>query len=153
MTLQKATFGKRLLAILYDVLIVFFFTFLITLIVQQLIIQLNLIPLEAVPINKEGQTVKMIPADSFITPLLKNLWFVISLFYFGRYWTKTGQTLGMKVWKIKVVTTSGEAINWQQALYRLLFSLLGLGLIWMIFNKNRLALQDVVSQTQLIKVA
>lgn len=151
--LQPASLGKRLLAIFYDVLIIFFFTFIITLVAQQLIIQLEWISLEQVQITSEGEEINVIPSDSFVSFLLKNTWFFVSFFYFGHYWTKQGQTLGMRAWKIRVIHhQNGKNISWSQAIKRYVFALLGLGLLWMLFNKQHRALQDILSQSALIKV-
>ncbi len=148
--MENASLGKRILAIVYDVLILFFIIIVSTFIIQQIIIQLELITLEQVKISAD-ETITVIPADSIVTLLLKNIWVVISFFYFGHYWTKRGQTLGMKVWKIKAVSNDGNLMTWGGALKRYVFALLGLGLFWMIFNKPRLSLQDKMSNTILIK--
>jgi uncharacterized RDD family membrane protein YckC len=155
---QPAGLGKRILAIVYDVLIILFLTVIITLIVQQLIVQLELVNLEQVQITKEGENVNVIPADSPVTPMLKSLWFFISLYFFGKYWTKRGQTPGMKVWKIKAVSNDilnnndASPITWPQSIKRYFFAFFGLGLIWMLFDKNKLSLQDKMSNTTLIKI-
>ncbi len=152
--MENASFGKRLLAIIYDVLILFFIIIVITFILQQIIIQLELTTLQQVKISAE-ETITVIPADSITTLLLKNIWVPISFFYFGYYWTKRGQTLGMKAWKIKAVTNEsnneGDLMTWGHALKRYVFALLGVGIFWMIFNKPRLSLQDLMSKTKLIK--
>jgi uncharacterized RDD family membrane protein YckC len=58
----------------------------------------------------------------------------------------------MKVWKVKAVTNSGSLMTWGSALKRYVFALLGLGLLWMLFNPSRLALQDKMSNTKLINI-
>lgn len=150
--MESASLGKRILSIVYDILILFFIIIISTFIIQQIIIQLELITLEQIQISAE-ETITVIPADSFVTLALKNLWVVISFFYFGHYWTKRGQTLGMKVWKIKAVTNDGSLMTWGHALKRYVFALLGLGLLWMIFDKDNLPLQDRMSKTKLINVS
>ena len=47
---------------------------------------------------------------------------VIYIFY-GWFWTHGGQTLGMRVWKQQLVGTDGTAVNWQQALIRVVTGL------------------------------
>ena len=149
--MENASLGKRLLAIFYDILILFFIVVITYILLQQIIINLALITLEQVQISKD-ETINIIPADSVVTLILKNLWVLISFFYFGHYWTKRGQTLGMKVWKIKTVTHENTLISWGHAIKRYVFALLGLGLLWMIIDKERLALQDRLSNTRLMKV-
>jgi len=134
---NHATFLQRLLALTYDGLIIFF----VIVVVQALLIFLLM----------SGLKMEM-PTGSPLHLALKSLWFIISFFYFGYYWTKSGQTPGMKVWKIKVQTANGELISWLQSLLRYLFAFLGLGLFVLFFNKKRLALQDIVSKTHLISL-
>ena len=148
--MENASLGKRLLAIFYDILILFFIVVITYILLQQIIINLELITLEQVRISKT-ETINIIPTDSITTLILKNLWVVISFFYFGHYWTKRGQTLGMKVWKIKTVTNEGGLMSWGHALKRYVFAFLGLGLVWILIDKERLALQDKLSGTRLIK--
>ena len=150
--MEKASLGKRILSIIYDILILFFIIIIVTFIIQQIIIQLELSTLVQVQISAE-ETITVIPADSIINLALKNLWVVISFFYFGHYWTTRGQTLAMKVWKIKAVTNDGGLMTWGNALKRYVFALMGLGIVWMIFDKNNLALQDKLSNTKLIKAS
>jgi uncharacterized RDD family membrane protein YckC len=47
--------------------------------------------------------------------------------YFGWSWTRTGQTLGMRAWRIRLVSAQGRLITWGESLVRFL---LGAGLIW-----------------------
>jgi len=134
-TMKNARLRNRILAIIYDSLIAFFITVIIIMVLQFAISQ--------------GEE---IPADSYIMLVLKNFWVLISFFYFGYYWTKRGQTPGMKVWKIKAITNEGGLMTWGGALKRYVFSLLGIGLLWIIIDKDRLALQDKLSGTRLINV-
>lgn len=48
--------------------------------------------------------------------------------FFGWFWTRDGQTLGMRAWKIRLTNHAGKTISWQQALLRFLPILLCLGL-------------------------
>lgn len=147
---HTTSIGKRLLAIFYDFLILFFLTFVINLIIQQFVVQLELIEFEQVQITADGESVSVIPPDSFLSLFLKNTWLIISFLYFTLYWTRRGKTLGMKVWKIKVVDSQGKSISWKQAVIRYTSAVFGLGLFVIPFNKNRAALQDTLSKTQLI---
>lgn len=147
-----APFGKRLLAIFYDCLIVFFIIIFSIIILQFFVISAFDINTVAIPTGTDDSAGKEIPADSFMTYFFKSLWLIISLLYFSYFWTKRGQTPGMKVWKLKVVRENDININWYQAVKRYLFAFFGLGLVWAIFNKKHLALQDILSSTQLISI-
>jgi len=80
---------------------------------------------------------------------------LISYLYFGWHWVKGGQTLGMRSWRIFVINESMQKPNWKQVTLRffsalLSLSLLGLGFLWSLFDKNKLALHDHLSKTRLI---
>ncbi|MCK5896710.1 MAG: RDD family protein [Cocleimonas sp.] len=91
--------------------------------------------------------------------LLSKLFFVYLLafgyFFFGWFWTHGGQTLGMRAWKLEVITFEGQSINWTQALFRYVYSIiswipLGAGYLWMLVDKNKLMFHDRVSKTVII---
>lgn len=74
------------------------------------------------------------------------LWFVIGI-YFVWCWTRSGQTLAMKTWKLKVVDTDGDLLSLQTAAFRYMAAtislmLLGLGFLWAIIDPGRLYLHD-----------
>jgi len=75
----------------------------------------------------------------------------VTLVFFGYFWTKSGQTIGMRAWRLKVQTSEGSLISWPQSIVRSLSALLGLGnLVVLIDFKNKKALQDYVSKTEVI---
>lgn len=62
------------------------------------------------------------------------LWIILASYYV-LCWTKRGQTLGMKTWRLRVVTGEGQLINTRQAWQRCVLACLsalpvGLGYIW-----------------------
>ena len=131
---QPALLRSRLLAMVYDGLIILFMTTLIIFIIELVLIG--------------GDT---LPTDHILNKILKPFWFVPGFFYLAYYWRKNGQTPSMKVWKIKLVNQQGQLVSWPQALIRYVTAILGLGLIWALFNKKRASLQDLLSKTSLIK--
>jgi uncharacterized RDD family membrane protein YckC len=79
---------------------------------------------------------------------------VVSFFFYGWFWTHGGQTLGLRAWKIKVLTINYELINWRQAFIRFIVSLfswsfLGLGFLWVLVDKRQRSWHDIVSKTGL----
>ncbi len=147
----KHKIRNRLIAIVYDALIVFFITFLSALLIQQLLLFSGIVASQQVQIS-ETEIISVIPPNSVANFALKSLWLIIPFLYFGYYWTKRGQTPGMRVWNLKVINTNGSLISWSQAISRYLTALFGFGLIWMAFNKKRQALQDILSKSELIKI-
>jgi len=47
--------------------------------------------------------------------------------YFVWYWTKSGQTLAMQTWRVRIVNQEGHALEWRQALWRYIY-----GSLWII---------------------
>ena len=56
--------------------------------------------------------------------LLALAWFA----YFGWSWTRRGQTLGMRAWRIRLESAAGTRLDWSQSLLRFL---LGASLAWL----------------------
>ncbi|SDT91872.1 RDD family protein [Halopseudomonas salegens] len=81
---------------------------------------------------------------------------LLSLFgYLAWMWTLKGQTLGMQAWRVRAQQLNGNSITWKQALLRFVvgfFALAcgGLGLWWMLFDKQSRTWQDIASNTQLV---
>ncbi|GAA0401507.1 hypothetical protein GCM10009133_07900 [Cocleimonas flava] len=146
---SPAKIRSRLLAIFYDSLIVFFVIIISTLIIQQIIISSGLVNLQQVQIS-ETEAINTIPATSPVNLFLKSLWLIVSFLYFAYFWTKRGQTPGMKVWKIKLVNNNNALVSWSQSLIRYITALFGLGLLLIPFNKPRHAIQDILSKTSLV---
>lgn len=79
----------------------------------------------------------------------------VGFVFFGGFWVRNGQTLGMLAWRVKVVEAgSGAKIGWQQALIRYLAAYLswaaaGLGFWWSLWDKDRKTWHDRLSGTEL----
>jgi uncharacterized RDD family membrane protein YckC len=78
--------------------------------------------------------------------------------YFVWCWSKTGQTLATKTWKIKLVNQQNIALSIQQAMIRYTLasaSILacGLGFFWIFLDKDSLFLHDRLLKTRFIKLA
>ncbi len=72
-------------------------------------------------------------------------------FFFIWFWSKSGQTLGMKAWRLRIQNQDGSNISKRTGLKRLLPTLLGLGNLAVIIDrKNKLSLQDRVTKTEVV---
>lgn len=77
-------------------------------------------------------------------------WFWVS-YFFVFFWAKSGQTLGMKAWRLRVQNQNGDLISRTTGWKRILPTLLGLGNICVIFDrKNKLSLQDRLTATEVV---
>jgi len=79
----------------------------------------------------------------------------IGFFFYAGFWTHGGQTLGMRAWLLKVVRHDGGLLGWAPAMKR--FGLawislltLGLGFLWILFDRDKLAWHDRWSDTRLV---
>lgn len=75
--------------------------------------------------------------------------------FFGLFWTRSGQTLGMASWRIKVEREDGRLLGWGDTLRRLGWALvsllpLGLGFLWVPFDSGRRAWHDRLSRTRVV---
>ncbi len=72
--------------------------------------------------------------------------------YYVTFWTRGGQTLPMKTWRLRVVRPDGGAIDTKQAIQRYLFAVLGLaafglGFLWALVDRDRQFLHDRLAGT------
>lgn len=84
--------------------------------------------------------------------------YLVGFLFFGWFWTHGGQTLGLKTWRIKLISDIGNTVSWKQALLRYIASLLcwlslGVGFIWCYTNRDRLAWNDLWSNTRLKRIS
>ena len=90
-------------------------------------------------------------------PLSTLYMLAVALLYFGWQWTHGGQTLGMKTWKIRVVSLEDGAVSWKQATVRFLVAMvswaaLGLGFVWGLRDPDCLTWHDRASGTRMERI-
>ncbi len=72
-------------------------------------------------------------------------------FFFVYFWAKSGQTLGMKAWRLRLQNQDGTLISKSTGVKRLLPTLFGLGNLAVIFDrKHKLSLQDRLTDTEVV---
>lgn len=76
---------------------------------------------------------------------------VIIIFYTS-FWCKSGQTLGMQAWRIKVQRLDGEIMTIRQGAMRAFIGLLcvGVGMLPILFTKQRWAIYDKLTRTEVV---
>ena len=99
------------------------------------------------------------PAADGTVQLDANLVRVVALFtmmvFFGWFWLKNGQTLGMQAWRIKLVGFDGAQLTPGRIAIRCLgaalsAACLGLGYLWCLVDRNRRYWHDYLSRTELV---
>lgn len=76
----------------------------------------------------------------------------ISFVFYGWFWTHGGQTLGLRSWKMKLISKNQQSITWKQAFLRFVGAIiswlfLGAGFIWILLDKQNLSWHDYLSDT------
>lgn len=130
----NATFVRRLFALVYDGFIVFSFLILVTALALA---------------GNHGES--LLPHQGLFLAYL----FISTGLFISWFWQKAGQTLGMLAWKIKVVDNNLAPLTWKKALTRYCIATVclaagGVGILWCLFDKNRLALHDKLTHTKVI---
>ncbi|MEP1470319.1 MAG: RDD family protein [Halieaceae bacterium] len=74
--------------------------------------------------------------------------------FFSIFWIKSGQTLGMQAWRIKLVRCDGGNVSLYDCVVRCLGALLsalclGLGYVWCLFDSEKRSWHDRLSKTEL----
>ncbi|WP_296219436.1 RDD family protein [Pseudomonas sp. UBA2684] len=138
-----AGLSRRLAAMLYDILLC-----IALLIVVTFIYKLILMGFYGEAQLKQLSDAGALDGDPLLSTLL-----VLSLFgFFGKFWTHTGQTLGMQVWGVRIQNSDGTAITLWQALLRFIVAIgswlcLGLGFLWILWNKDKRSWHDIYSDS------
>lgn len=75
--------------------------------------------------------------------------------FFGLFWTRRGQTLGMASWRLRVEREDGTPLGWADTARRLACALLswlplGLGYLWILVDPERRAWHDRLSRTRVV---
>ena len=75
--------------------------------------------------------------------------------YFTWFWTRGGQTLPMKTWRLRLVAAHGGSVTLPRALRRYVlavlgFATLGAGFLWALVDRDRQFLHDRLAGTLLV---
>ncbi len=89
--------------------------------------------------------------------LMQAMSVLIVIAFFTLFWRKSGQSLGMQAWRIKVVSATGETVSLEQCVIRCLgagvsLAAFGLGYWWVLVDKQGLRWHDRLSGTRLVKL-
>ena len=77
--------------------------------------------------------------------------------FFSWFWMHGGQTLGMRAWRMKLLSRDGCKVSLKQALIRCAGALLsilalGLGYLWALIDRDGLSWHDRLSGTRLVMI-
>ncbi len=131
--------GRRLMAILYDSIVVLAILFIATV---PVVLATGGALEESVVYRTALQAYELLVAFAF----------------FGGFWRAGGQTIGMRAWRIRVIRDNGERLRWRDAALRYVVAIVswavfGLGFAWSLFDRERRTWHDIASHTRLIRDA
>jgi uncharacterized RDD family membrane protein YckC len=77
--------------------------------------------------------------------------------YYIVNWLRSGQTLGMRAWRLRAVSSSGSPMSLGAAILRAAFATLAwapaaLGVLWLYLDPDHLALHDRLSGTRVVRL-
>jgi uncharacterized RDD family membrane protein YckC len=138
----SAGFGRRFAALVYDLVLVAAILLILT------------------------TAIVMGVARVAITPETQGAWaylyrsalLVIIVGYYLLNWTRSGQTLGMRAWRLRAVTEAGKPMTLKAAAMRSFWGLwawapAGLGVLWLYVDSEHLALHDRLSRTRVVHLS
>ncbi len=155
---------RRLLAAFYDAFLLVALIFCTAMVYTIIVVTLHTIGSDNpnnIPSVSTGEVITELERIDLGWPIYPLLFLVYITFY-CYFWIKTGQTLGMQAWKIKLVndqntTNSRKNITLKQCLVRLIVALLsiicfGMGYLWLIKSNNSKTWHDALSNTRVILI-
>jgi uncharacterized RDD family membrane protein YckC len=139
---SSAGFGRRLAALVYDFL---------------LLAALLMIFTAIALFFTHGAALVPATAGAWIYLYRAGLVLVIAGYYVLN-WLRSGQTLGMRAWRLRVVNDMGKPLDFRAAALRALLGALAwapaaLGVLWLYFDPDHLALHDRLSKTRVVYLA
>lgn len=140
---KKPSILRRLGAILYDSVLLLGVLMLATAIIT--------IPYEVI-------TGSPLYQHQFPLILMRLYLLIVSVGFFVYFWTRGGQTLGMRAWRFRVIGDDGNTLSIGGALTRFVWAIpsmlvAGLGLWWSLIDRDGLAWHDRKSRSRLVMLA
>jgi uncharacterized RDD family membrane protein YckC len=136
--MQTAGFLRRVLALIYDSLVIVGIVLFLTLVL----------------VLFNGSYAESGSFASFLQFFI--LIFSGPIFY-SYFWLNKGQTIGMQAWKIRLISINETKLNAKQTFIRCLISVIsflffGIGYFWILYDKNNLSWSDIVTKTKIVKI-
>jgi len=104
-TIELAGIGVRLAAIIYDGLLIFALNAIVAVILVVI----------ATPSDVSSQNQTQVLSANFRHLVLFPAMVVMTWLFYGYFWRKNGQTLGMQTWRLKVVKANGQLLSWSDS--------------------------------------
>jgi uncharacterized RDD family membrane protein YckC len=137
----SAGFGRRFAALVYDSLLIAALLFVFTIVVVRL----------------HGSAVTRESGEVWWYAYRAGEIAIIGAYYVLN-WMRSGQTLGMRAWRLRTVDESGKPVELARAVHRFLCGLLAwtpaaLGVLWLYLDPEHLAIHDRLSRTRVLHLS
>lgn len=138
----SAGFGRRLAALIYDAF---------------LLAALLMIFTGGALFFTHGAAVVPATAGAWVYVYRSGLVLVIAGYY-ALNWLRSGQTLGMRAWRLRTVSDSDQPLTWSAVISRAIFGFIAwapaaLGVLWLYLDPKHLALHDRLSKTRVVRLS
>jgi uncharacterized RDD family membrane protein YckC len=135
----SAGFGRRFAALIYDALLLLALVVIFTTALVMLLARAAIVPETA----------------GFWAYVYRGALLAIIVAYYVVNWTRSGQTLGMRAWRLRAVDAQGRRMSVRAALLRYLCGVLAwtpaaLGVLWLYVDSEHLAIHDRLSHTRVV---
>mgnify|MGYP003610174738 FL=1 len=107
-TVELANAGVRLAAVLYDGLLIIAINAILAAILVGI----------ATPAEVAAKHQAVVLPDWFRHFVLFPAMVLMTWLFYGYFWRKTGQTLGMQTWRLKVIKPNGQLLSWNDSFGR-----------------------------------
>jgi len=146
-SLPNAGLMRRVAAMFYDSLLLFA----IGMSVSALFVALRVL-IESEDVVRAD--VRAVSGPVLQNALMLSVSMAIALFY-GWFWTRSGQTLGMQAWRLRLQRVDGGLLSWRQSITRMAAALLswlclGAGYWWLLFDRDGCTWHDRLSKTRVV---
>ncbi|MDF2156053.1 RDD family protein [Vibrio sp. CAU 1672] len=147
--LPPAGLFRRLAALIYDTLIVIAIEMMAAGIVMAVVFALNAAGL--LSYGEYTDAADMLGKHPLWSPLFTLYLAVVWIYFFVYFWTRAGQTLGMRAWKLQVRNAEdGGPITVTQALIRLATSGFGLANFAVLLDPKKRGFHDIWAKTEVV---
>ncbi|GAA6168773.1 RDD family protein [Sessilibacter corallicola] len=84
-------------------------------------------------------------------------WVLVIFAFYCYFWRRGGQTLGMRAWRLKILTQDDEKPGWSHCIIRSIVAPLSLaagllGYFWQLVDPSNLTLHDRLSKTKIVQL-
>jgi len=88
---------------------------------------------------------------------LRSALLVVTAAYFVVSWSRGGQTIGMRAWRLRVVDANGNALPWPRCVLRFLVAcvsvgVIALGFLWCLIDARKRAWHDIAARSVLVRI-